>query len=70
MLRVALIAAMLLATACGSPGLPDAYRSKSLSGTVDCTIFPEPPAPASCRNLYDDAIHSVERPSIGALPSL
>ena len=51
-----MVAAFLLA-GCASPNLPEAYRTKGSSGTVDCTIYPEPPAPASCRNLYEDIIH-------------
>jgi len=56
-LRLALLAAALVLAGCASPNLPVAYRSKNLPGAVDCTAYPEPPAPASCRNLYEDILH-------------
>jgi hypothetical protein len=63
--RDAMVRSLLLVTAfllggCASPSLPEAYRSKGSSGTVDCTAYPEPPAPAACRNLYEDIIHRAE----------
>lgn len=51
------LAAALALAACNSPNVPERYRSQAWPGGVDCTAFPEPPAPASCRNLYDGAIH-------------
>lgn len=53
---VVLAAASILA-ACNSPNVPENYRSQAWPGGVDCTDFPEPPAPASCRNLYEGAVH-------------
>jgi hypothetical protein len=55
--RVSVVAAGLLAAACASPDLPANYQSKNLPGAVDCTAYPETPAPAACRNLYEDILH-------------
>jgi len=62
MLRFLLLAGALLLAACASPDLPEAYRSKSQPGTIDCTAYPTPPAPVSCRNLYENVIHPAELP--------
>jgi hypothetical protein len=51
-----LLGAVLLA-GCASPNLPEAYRSKSQPGAIDCTAYPQTPAPVSCRNLYEDILH-------------
>lgn len=56
MKRFLLVAALMLA-ACNSPNVPERYRSAAWPGGVDCTAFPEPPAPVSCRNLYEGVIH-------------
>jgi hypothetical protein len=66
MLRSLLLAAVLLLAACASPDLPEAYRSKSQPGAIDCMAYPLPPAPASCRNLYDDIIHRAQSRPIDA----
>jgi hypothetical protein len=55
--RVSVVAAALLAAACASPDLPENYRSENLPGAIDCSAYPDPPAPASCRNLYEDILH-------------
>jgi hypothetical protein len=55
--RVSVVAAALLAAACASADLPENYQSKNLPGGIDCSAYPEPPAPASCRNLYEDILH-------------
>jgi hypothetical protein len=55
--RVWVVAAALLASACASPDLPADYQSRNLPGSVDCSAYPKAPAPASCRNLYEDIIH-------------
>jgi len=60
MLRLLSLAAVLLLAACASPDLPEAYRSKSQPGAIDCAAYPMPPAPVSCRNLYDDIIHRAQ----------
>lgn len=57
MSRPWLLVTVLLLAGCASPNLPVAYRSKNLPGAVDCTAYPEPPAPVSCRNLYEDIVH-------------
>jgi len=57
MLRVSLLVAALLMAGCASPKLPEGYRSKNLPGTVNCTAYPQAPAPVSCRNLFEDTIH-------------
>ena len=57
MVRSLLLVAAFLLAGCASPSLPEAYRSKGSSGAVDCSAYSEPPAPASCRNLYEDIIH-------------
>ena len=57
MLRVSVAVAMLALSACASPDLPADYQSKNLPGGVDCSAYPKPPAPASCRNLYEDILH-------------
>jgi hypothetical protein len=64
--RSLLLAGALLLAGCASPNLPPAYRSQNLPGALDCTAYPEPPAPASCRNLYDDVIHPPEPPPVDA----
>ena len=66
MVRSLLLVAAFLLAGCASPNLPEAYRSKGSSGVVDCTVYPEPPAPSSCRNLYEDIIHRAELPTIDA----
>jgi len=55
--RRLLLAAALMLAACNSPSVPEKYRSAAWPGAVDCAAFPEPPAPASCRNLYEGVIH-------------
>jgi hypothetical protein len=55
--RVWVVGAALLASACASPDLPSDYQSRNLPGAVDCSAYPQTPAPASCRNLYEDIIH-------------
>jgi hypothetical protein len=55
--RVSVVAAALLVSACASPNLPENYQSRNLPGAVDCSAYPETPAPASCRNLYEGIIH-------------
>ena len=60
-----LLAALSLA-ACASPDLPEAYRSSGQPGAIDCAAYPEPPAPPSCRNLYEDIVHPAQLPSIDA----
>jgi len=62
MRRSSLLAAALVLVGCASPDLPEAYRSKSQPGTIDCTAYPTPPAPVSCRNLYENVIHPAELP--------
>lgn len=57
MVKPSMIALALVVASCGSPGVPENYRSQAAPGAVDCTAFPEPPAPASCRNLYEDITH-------------
>ena len=66
MLRSSLLAMALVLGACASPNLPEAYRSKNQPGAIDCAAYPEPPAPASCRNLYEDIVHPALLPSIDA----
>jgi hypothetical protein len=51
-----------LLAGCASPNLPAVYQSKNLPGVVNCTAYPTPPAPASCRNLYEDITHPPELP--------
>ena len=68
MVRSLLLVTVLLMAGCASPNLPEAYRSKGSSGAVDCTVYPEPPPPASCRNLYEDIIHRAQLPPIDATP--
>ena len=57
MVRSLLLVAVFLLAGCASPTLPEAYRTKGSTGTIDCTLYPEPPAPASCRNLYEGITH-------------
>ena len=64
MARLLLVAVTLSVAACASPDLPKPYRSNSQPGAIDCTAYPEPPAPASCRNLYEDIIHRTQLPSL------
>jgi hypothetical protein len=68
MWKQALAVVALGVAGCASPDLPEAYRSQSQPGAIDCKAFPEPPAPASCRNLYEDIIHRAQMPTIGATP--
>lgn len=69
MLRSSLLAvALVLLGACASPNLPEAYRSHSQPGAIDCAAYPEPPAPASCRNLYEDIVHRAQLPPIDTPP--
>jgi len=70
MLRSLLLAIVLLLPACASPDLPEAYRSKSQPGAIDCRAYPVPPAPASCRSLYDDIIHRAQSRPIDTAGSL
>ena len=58
MSRPVLVAVALMLAGCASSNLPEAYRSKNLPGTIDCSAYPQAPAPASCRNLYDNTIHA------------
>ena len=64
MLRSSLLAVALALGACASPDLPEAYRSQNQPGAIDCAAYPEPPAPASCRNLYEDILHRAQLPPI------
>ena len=64
MLKSPLLAVALVLGACASPSLPEAYRSQSQPGAVDCAAYPEPPAPAACRNLYEDIIHRAQLPPV------
>ena len=66
MVRSLLLVTAFLLAGCATSNLPEAYRTKGSSGTVDCTVYPEPPAPSSCRNLYEDIIHRAELPTIDA----
>ncbi|MGH6928893.1 MAG: hypothetical protein ACREEV_11290 [Dongiaceae bacterium] len=70
MSSVSVVAAALLASACASPNLPTDYQSRNLPGAVDCSAYPTTPAPASCRNLYEDIIHRPQAlaPGSPALP--
>jgi len=70
MRRSSLLAAALVLAGCASPDLPEAYRSKSQPGAIDCTAYPTPPAPDSCRNLYENVIHPAElsRPDLPTVP--
>ena len=58
MSRSVVVAVALLLAGCASSNLPDAYRSINLPGTINCAAYPQAPAPASCRNLYDNTIHA------------
>jgi hypothetical protein len=64
MLRSSLLVVALALGACASPNLPEAYRSQNQPGAIDCAAYPEPPAPASCRNLYEDILHRAQLPPI------
>ncbi len=66
MWKQSLVLVALSISACASPDLPEAYRSSSQPGAIDCTAYPKPPAPASCRNLYEDIVHPAQLPSIDA----
>jgi hypothetical protein len=55
--RVSIVAAALLASACASADLPADYQSRNVPGLVNCSAYPQAPAPAACRNLYEDIIH-------------
>jgi hypothetical protein len=59
-----LLLVLLLLAGCASPNLPEAYRSKTWPGAVNCAAYPKPPALASCRNLYEDIIHRPDFPPI------
>jgi hypothetical protein len=56
--RSLLIAIVLVLAGCASPNLPEAYRSKNLPGTINCTAYPQSPSPAACRNLYENTVHT------------
>jgi hypothetical protein len=64
MARLLLVVVALSVAACASADLPKAYQSSSQPGAINCTAYPEPPAPASCRNLYDDIIHRTQPPTL------
>ena len=69
MLKVSVAVAMLAVSACASPDLPADYQSKNLPRAVDCTAYPRPPAPASCRNLYEDILHRPQALAPGFPPA-
>jgi hypothetical protein len=64
MLKSPFLVMALVLGACASPNLPEAYKSQSQPGAIDCTAYPEPPAPPSCRNLYEDIVHPALLPSV------
>ena|SRR5262245_36791847 len=64
--RSVLLAMVLLLGGCASPDLPAVYKSKSVPSAVDCTAYPEPPAPPACRNLYEDITHPPDLPPVDA----
>jgi hypothetical protein len=64
MLKLPFLALALVLGACASPNLPEAYRSQSQPRAIDCAAYPEPPAPASCRNLYEGIVHPAQLPPI------
>ncbi len=66
MWKQSLVLTALSVAACASPDLPEAYRSSSQAGAIDCTAYPKPPVPASCRNLYEDIVHPDQVPSFNA----
>jgi hypothetical protein len=55
-LWIAAVAGTLVLAGCASSNLPENYRSQTWPGAIDCTPSPEAPMPASCRNLYENAI--------------
>jgi hypothetical protein len=63
MRKPSLVLVALGLAAGASPELPESYRSSSQPGAIDCRAYPEPPAPASCRNLYEDIVHPAQLPS-------
>jgi hypothetical protein len=69
MLRVSVPVAMLVLSACASPDLPADYQSRNLPGAVDCSAYPAPPAPASCRNLFEDILHAPQALAPGFPPA-
>jgi hypothetical protein len=69
MLRIPVAVAMLALSACASPDLPADYQSKNLPGAVDCSAYPKAPAPASCRNLYEDILHRPQALATGFPPA-